>query len=377
MKFISTTTALSYGSLLSVANAKGSLPEKFFDPHHHFYDTNEEWATYLRGLLGNVTYSPEEYTKAVIEPIEAAGVDFSGSVIVEALPTDGVEEVKWLQAMIDDGRYGNAKAIVGSCDLSQPDADACLANIKSASSLVTGLRWLLQPAHSQRVNGSNLLQDAAFQAGYETLADYDLTWDLQCDPDQIPAFYQIAKSNPDTPVCINHMGRLVAWPADATEPNQVAISEWRTAMSDMASLGNTYVKISMLGHMVPDWIADPDREELVRDLVLEMVDLFGVERCMVNTNWWMSADVADSDFAGTVGPEPVQLLEKTGKWFDYGNYSNSDQEWLYWKSAETFYLRKDYTVTASPTDGSTSASLGWKFAVPVVMSLFLTAFMYQ
>ena len=255
---------------------------------------------------------------------------------------DGVEEVKWLQSLIDEGRYTNAKAIVGSCELSSPTLDSCLEEITTASSLVIGLCWLLQPAHAPRVNGTELLKDSAWKAGFAKLRAYNLTWDIQCDPDQLPDFLPTAKANPETLVCINHLGRLVAWPANSNEVDQAAIALWRTNMAEMAKLSNVYIKVSMLGHMVPDWVAVPSREALVRQLVLETVELIGPERCMVNTNWWLNAAIADSDGTGTVGPEPTELLQKTMEWFTWANLTKEDKEWLYWKTAETFYLGKDY-----------------------------------
>ena len=261
--------------------------------------------------------------------------------------------MKWLESINVE-----ALGIVASCDLSHSDAALCLEQVQSASPLVTGLRWLLQPAHSARVNGTDLIKDEGFRSIYASLKDTTLSWDLQCDVDQLDDFRDLMMSrNQETLVVINHLGRLVAWPADATTPDQDAILAWREAMTSMAALDNTYVKISMLGHMVADWIADTEKEALVRDLVLETVSLFGPDRCMVNTNWWFNAAVADSDFAGTVGPEPVQFLEKTKSWFDYGNITEKDQEWLYWKSAEVFYLGRDFDEKDSSDTTSFDTSI--------------------
>ena len=342
---------------------EAALPKKFFDPHHHFFDTGLPWASYVNSLVPGIQYFPENYTRSVVDPIQDASVEFLGSVHVEALPDDGVEEVKWVQSFVDTGRYANAKAIVGSCDLSRPDVDNCLRDLKAASPLVSGVRWLLLPNHSSRVNGTDLLNDGPngtvyppFEAGYAALADHELSWDLQCLPEDLPSFFALAKRHPGVPVCINHLGRLVAWPLNTSAPNDAAISEWRANMADMATLPYVSVKISMLGHMVPDWITDAEREDLVRELVLETVNLFGPERCMVNTNWWLNAAVADSDGVGTVGPEPVEFLEKTSEWFS--DYTDEEREWLYWKSAETFYLNKDDTESpAETTDTETSGPL--------------------
>ena len=146
--------ALSVLTVLSPVDAL--LPAKFFDPHHHYFDTTLDWATYLNSLVAGAKYFPENYTASVVNPIVDAGVEFFGDVIVEALPDDGVEEVKWLQGIIDPERFGyRTTAIVGSCDLTSPAVDNCLKDLVNASPLVTGVRWLLLPDHSSRVNRSS------------------------------------------------------------------------------------------------------------------------------------------------------------------------------------------------------------------------------
>ena len=80
---------------VEVEGAEMKLPTKFFDPHHHYYDATLDWASYLQSLLGNITYYPEDYRQAVVEPIQAAGVEFLGDVIVEALPVSVLKSCGW------------------------------------------------------------------------------------------------------------------------------------------------------------------------------------------------------------------------------------------------------------------------------------------
>ena len=44
-----------------------------------------------------------------------------------------------------------------------------------------------------------------------------------------------------------------------------------------------HVKLSMLGYSVPSWASDPKKEEFLRGLVREVIDLFGPSRCMCAT----------------------------------------------------------------------------------------------
>eukprot|EP00568_Trieres_chinensis_P003949 CAMPEP_0183292366 /NCGR_PEP_ID=MMETSP0160_2-20130417/1445_1 /TAXON_ID=2839 ORGANISM="Odontella Sinensis, Strain Grunow 1884" /NCGR_SAMPLE_ID=MMETSP0160_2 /ASSEMBLY_ACC=CAM_ASM_000250 /LENGTH=405 /DNA_ID=CAMNT_0025453303 /DNA_START=61 /DNA_END=1278 /DNA_ORIENTATION=- len=363
----SAAIALAFGTSLTDA----ALPKKFFNTHHHLLDTaNNTFSTFLQSLLGNMSYLPENYAESVVEPVKAAGVEWLGSIHMEALPGnnpgDGPSEVAWLQSLVDDGKY-DAKGIVGSCDLSADDAMTCLTDLKAASPLLVGVRWVLLRWLFPRNGGKDLLQGGvdggvlpSFEKGYAALADHNLTFDMQCEVNQLPSFFELASRYPDIPVCINHLGRpAIVWGVNDTEANQTAISEWRTNMKAMASLSHVYVKISMLGHIVPNWIADEDREALVKQMVLETVALFGPERCIVNFNWWLNAAVSDSDFFGSVGPEPVEFLQKTMSWFQ--NYTEEEKEWLYWKSAETFYLRTDEDKGSKEEDkGSKEEDKGTK-----------------
>lgn len=329
---------------------------------HHFFDTEPPWASFLNSIAPGIQYFPENYTTAAVEPIQAAGVDFLGSVHIEALPEDGVKEIQWIQSMIDDGRYPTAKAIMGSCDLSASNAEDCLAALKDASPLVVGVRWLLIPPFFSRVNGTDLLKGGPngtvyppFEQGYALLADQGFKFDLQCFPEQLSSMFELASKYPDIPVMINHLGRPVVWPLDQDGPNQTVIAEWRANMNQMSTLPHVFVKISMLGHMVPNWIRDPAREAVVRELVLETIELFGPERCSVNLNWWLDASTSDNDGTGTVGPEPVEFLEKTFEWFA-STTTAEEREWLYWKTGETFYLGTSPTMDSSSDDDTSNAA---------------------
>ena len=356
--------ALAASTVLSPVDAV--LPAKFLDPHYHYYfDTTLDWATYVNSLVAGAQYFPENYTASVVNPIVDTGVEFLGDVIMEALPDGGVEEVKWIQGIIDPERFRYGTTMVGSCDLTVPVVDNCLEGLVNAGLNVTSVRWLLLPGHSSRVNGKDLLEGGldgevypAFEEGYAKLADYGLSFDLQCLPEQLPAFTALAKRHQDVPVCVNHLGRLEAWPADADAPNKTAIQDWYNSMKELALLPNIYVKISMLGHMVPDWFVDEERKTLVKELVLTTVELFGPERCMVNTNWWLNAAVADSDGVGTEGPEPVEFLETTMEWFE--DYTEEERDWLYWGSASMFYL--------VPLEQTANGDLG-RYIGPVAVAL--------
>ena len=83
----------------------------------------------------------------------------------------------------------------------------------------------------------------------------------------------MARDFSDTLIILNHTGL----PSDRTPSG---IGSWREMMETFAAQPNTLVKIS--GICVPgmEWTTD-----LNRDIVLEVIRIFGVDRCMFASNF--------------------------------------------------------------------------------------------
>ena len=113
----------------------------------------------------------------------------------------------------------------------------------------------------------DLTVDPQWQAGYALLAKYGLSFDLQCYPGQMPGLASLIERHPDIPVIINHMGMPVLTDADG-------LDMWRAGMTALSRLPHVAVKLSCMGFIRRDW-----SRETVAHLVLETIDLFGVERC--------------------------------------------------------------------------------------------------
>ncbi len=107
-------------------------------------------------------------------------------------------------------------------------------------------------------------------------------------------------------------------------------------MNQMAKNPNVYVKISMLGYVLPGWIRTEERIALMKSLVIETVDIFGPDRCMVATNFWKDAATSDSDWLSDIAPHPVQYIELI-----YGflkdKYSDEDLDKVFSKTASIVY----------------------------------------
>ncbi|KAL7547606.1 hypothetical protein ACHAWF_011978 [Thalassiosira exigua] len=375
MKFPTPTTAVAFVSLANAGARGAELPPRIVDCHHHFLDfaTNKNFSSWFGGFAGDLAYLPEDYDRDVVTPLADANVTVTGTVHVEVMPDTplgGVEEAKWIQTMVDEGR-SEVRAIVGSCDLGDAaNVQKCLELMNESSPLLRGIRWILDYVGPYDGNSATHLNAVrsdvdylrggegggvvpSFESGYASLAQYGWSFDAQLAPEQLPAMADLVSNHPGIDVVINHLGkpRLVLGPfSNSTEPDEEELRVWREGMRLMADLPNTYVKLSMLGFAVPDWILDPARIEVVRSLVLETVELFGPKRCMFGLNWHLGDSVSDNAGLGTKGPSPVELTEFMSNWLQ--DYSEEDREWIFAKTAETVYKFDVDDAEEGPSSGS-------------------------
>lgn len=353
-------------------------PKSFLDAHHHFVDTTnngDSFQAFLGSLIPNTQYLPADYQRDVIDPIEKAGVRFDGSVHMECIPDDGVAEATWIAGLMIAGETGNSsaaapfvKAIVASCDLAQ-DATKVEEELSQLTTTllpqhqhVKGIRWILDcvgkftgddATHiaTKRHDGIDYLRGSdggyegqvlpAFERGFSLLEKYNLTFDLQCAPVQLPAAAKLCQRHPNIKVVIDHLGKpRTLLGADKDNANfvmeEAEFQRWRHGMKSMAQCENVYVKISMLGYAIPGWIRTLEGINRMQQLVQETVTLFGPQRCMVATNFWNDAATSDADGLSDVGPEPVQFLECI-----YGflkdHYAVEDLDYIFSKTAASFY----------------------------------------
>ena len=198
------------------------------------------------------------------------------------MPDNGIEEVCWVESMIRDGRCLVA-AIVAHCNLSLLNTRRCLEALQQASpDRLRGIRCILDydgPYEESGSNGTHVFcsrhnvdylrdpqESQNFENGFAMLSEFNLSFDLQCTPAQLPAAAALLGRHPRVRVCVNHMGKprdleiIVNDASDAAEqgssysiPEATAqkLAAWRAGMKLMADLPQVYVKLSMLGFAVP------------------------------------------------------------------------------------------------------------------------------
>lgn len=247
----------------------------FIDAHVHLWELSRIRYPWLEPPFADD--GPNGSVEAIASPYllddyraEAAAWNLVGMVHVEAGadPAQALAETDWLQDMAD--RRGMPQGIVAFAALDDPGVDAILSdharrrNVRGVRHIVN---WHRDPRRSYTPR--DVTGDPGWQAGFACLARYGLSFDLQAYPDQFAGLAQLIERHPETQVIVNHTGMGVD-----------GEGAWRAGMRALAALPNVAVKLSGMG-----FVFRPLDAEAVRARVLATIDLFGVERCMVASDF--------------------------------------------------------------------------------------------
>lgn len=266
----------------------GDLP--IIDAHHHLWDLTRLRYPWLQGepvahfRYGDYaairrSYLPEDFRRDTARQALVASVHMEA----ECDPADPVAETRWLHAVAE--AHGFPNAVVGQAWFCRDDIDAVLAG-HAAFPLIRGIRQKPPAALSPEAvvpGAPGSMGDPAFRAGYALLRRYGLHYDLQCPWWHLPEAAALARDFPDTPIILNHTGL----PADRSA---AGLAGWHAAMEEFAAAPNTAVKISGLGVPGQAWTV-----ALNGPVVRATIEILGVDRCMVASNFPVDGLVADYD----------------------------------------------------------------------------------
>jgi predicted TIM-barrel fold metal-dependent hydrolase len=247
------------------------------DAHQHFWDPAANYYPWLCDeppiafRYGDYRpirrrYLPDDY-RADAAPYV---VDYSVYVDAEWDPLDPIGEMRYIEAL--RGEHGLPSVAVAQAWLDRADA-ARLLERHTAFPFVRSVRHKprANPAPGDGAPGG--MTDAAWRAGFRELARHGLRFDLQTPWWHLAEAAQLATDFPDTLIILNHTGL----PADRSSDG---IAGWKRAMKTLSACPNVAVKISGLGQPGQRWTAAANR-----DIVMTVIDLFGVPRCMFASNF--------------------------------------------------------------------------------------------
>lgn len=283
------------------------------DPHHHLWDLPEDGGSPLLASLPSRRYLLPELLADI-----GGGHNVTRTVFVEARAfyrEDGPPElasvgetefVNGVAAMCASGRYGSVRACDGIVAKADLTAGAHVDALLAAHARAGGARFKgIRHTGARDVSGSvptsavvppaGLYLQPAFRAGFARLAAFDLTFDAWLYHPQIPDLVDLARAFPEQPIVLDHVGTPIGIGAYDGRRDEI-FEEWRTLMRTLASCPNIWVKLGGLGMSMlgfdpidKDTVASATLATCWRPYIETCIELFGVERCMFESNFPVDA----------------------------------------------------------------------------------------
>ena len=250
------------------------------DAHHHLWNLDCNYYPWLVDkkekdfFLGDYSalkknYLPEDYRT------DAKNFNVIATVHVEAEwdRSNQVGDTTWLTKM--NAKYEMPNAIIGHIWLSEKNCEEVLIE-HNKHTLFRGVRS--KPLTSSHPNdelpkGPGSMHDGAWKNGLSLLPEYNLSFDLRVPYWHLYEAAQVISELPQLSVVLNHTG----FPWDRSLKG---LSSWRHAMKVISQCPNVSLRLSELGLKDAEWTIDSNR-----DVILDAIDIFGVNRCMWASNF--------------------------------------------------------------------------------------------
>jgi predicted TIM-barrel fold metal-dependent hydrolase len=312
--------------------------QKIVDPHHHLWD-RPGWRYLLDDILADIRSGHDIRATVMVQARAMHRAD--GPEAMQ--PVGETEFANGVAAMCASGTYGAVRVcagIVGFADLTLGDAvqPVLEAHIAAGGGRFRGIRhiltWdadpaLLNPAYTP---AEDMMASPGFRAGFARLAPLGLSFDAWLYFHQIPRLIDLARSFPDTPIVLNHLGGVLGIGRYEGRRDTV-FAAWTGLMRDLATCPNVMVKCGGLGMRLPafgfeDRATAPDSATLAaawKPWMETAIDSFGPARCMFESNF----PVDKGSYGYAAGWNAFKRLAS-----DATAEAKAD---LFWRSAARFY----------------------------------------
>ncbi len=262
---------------------------KIWDPHFHIWDVSDKTKSghdskQLFAPNDEPVYSWREYE----QDCDQAGVAFShiGGAFVEAVSVchtqlSGVPfsdaclaETSWVSSQL--GQSGKEYVMVSSAPLEDPNIGHILGKL-AEDAKVCGIRQILnnKPSWPRNERLGNLLDNRRWKEGYGELEKNKLSFDFQLNPHQFAAAAKLIQKYPGTTAIIDHLGSPTL-----NDLKENAEQYW-DGLRVLAENERTFIKISMLAYIDPEW----DQNPLIKETVEKVLEIFGKDRCFFASNF--------------------------------------------------------------------------------------------
>ena len=266
------------------------------DPHHHLW----------RGWRAATDYMIEDLDRDTM-----SGHNVIGTVYAQCRTgyrKDGPEHMRPVgetETVVALGAEHSPGAppilgIVGYADMMLGDAvdEVLEAHIAAGDGRFRGIRHgtAFDPdpdiGHVHSASHTDLLANETFRKGIERVAANGLVFDAWVFWHQIREVTAIARSMPDVPFVLDHLGGLLGIESHAGRRAEI-LEQWRPTIVELAECPNVSVKLGGIGMGMYGMQYDlrdvpPSSDELVADWVDPVnfvIEAFGPERCMFESNF--------------------------------------------------------------------------------------------
>jgi predicted TIM-barrel fold metal-dependent hydrolase len=265
------------------------------DAHHHFYERqsvtyldqdyradaasghNIRATVYMQGLTRYRDHGPEAM-KPVGETAFVRGLAEAGAGSVPRIAQGMVSYADLrlgagVRAVLEAHLAAGGSRLKGIRHLTSWDADPTLANPLSAVP-------------------RGLLLDPAYREGFSQLAPLGLSYDAWMFWPQLPELVDLARSFPETPICLDHCGGVVRIGVYASRRDEV-FAAWSRSIRELGRLPNVFVKLGGLGMRVNGFQfeqgenppASRQLAETWKPWMETCLEAFGPQRAMFESNF--------------------------------------------------------------------------------------------
>ena len=270
---------------------------KICDPHHHLGEFPSR-RYLLDELLTDVGSGHNVVSTVFVEC--GAMLRAEGPELMR--PVGETEFVNGIAAMSASGTYGDARVCAGIVSFANMLLGVAVGDVLdahlAASQRFRGIRhsaaWdasdEIRKSHADPPQG--MLGNSVFRKGFAELDRRGLTFDAWMFHPQIPELTDLAEAFPNQTIIFNHFGGPLGIGPYAGRRVEI-FQRWKGAVAELAKCENVVAKLGGLVMAINGFefhTADrpPTSEELAvatRDYYLHMIDCFGVERCMFESNY--------------------------------------------------------------------------------------------
>lgn len=269
------------------------------DPHHHLVDRPEHGTYLLPELLADLGSGHRIEATVYLEWMSMYRADGP----VEMQPVGEVEFANGIAAMSASGAYGPTRAcagIVGHAELTLGSdvARVLEAMASAAGDRLRGVRFIACSDPDQdewgvrRIRPLGQLRDPKVREGFAQLAPLGLSFDTWVYHPQLADVVDLARSFPDTPICVDHVGGPIGLGRFKGRRSEV-FADWRQRIRELAACPNVHVKLGgmgmkMFGFGFHEGESAPGSEQLAtawRPYVETCIEAFGTKRAMFESNF--------------------------------------------------------------------------------------------